>query len=310
MDLEAELAENHGETVPVTYLRPNLVEDALGGIAQMAVYESGVVALTPNVAGPDTRTRAGIELADLYVSSLPPDSPLYAAGLREGDCLLTLDGQLLPAWSSFRQRVWAGRDAPHEISWLSARDGKQRSGEFRIRREEFLDEQGQSFAAYSFRVQHWLPLAPEEFVDHPTPIRFALTKAFEETISVTRFIGTQIVRALEGRIRLDTLSGPITIYEVAGEEGRKGTDYFIWVMALISINLGLLNLLPIPILDGGHLVFFVAEAVFHRPVPLRVREVAHLVGLLFLVGLMTISVKNDVEKRWDVIAGYLREVTG
>ncbi len=97
---------------------------------------------------------------------------------------------------------------------------------------------------------------------------------------------------------------------MAGEEGRKGADYFVWVMALISINLGLVNLLPIPVLDGGHLMFFAIEGVIRRPLPLRVREVAHIVGMAILFGLMTLAFKNNVEKRWDVIVGQIREISG
>jgi regulator of sigma E protease len=310
MDLQLELSTNHGETVPVTYMRPVLVPDALGGLASLAVYEAGVVALTPNGTGTDLLERAGIELADMYVAELPSDSPLYDAGLRVGDKLLRLDEKALPAWSAFKESVWRERDAPHQMEWLSARDGRERSGEFRIRREDFTDEHGQTFALYKFSVQHWIPLAPEEFVEHPTPIRYALAKAVEETIDVSRFIMVILVRAAQGRISLDSLSGPITIYEVAGEEGRKGTDYFVWVMALISINLGLLNLLPIPVLDGGHLMFFTVEAVLRRPIPLRVREVAHLAGLMVIIFLMAIAFKNDVEKRWDIIRGHMREIVG
>jgi regulator of sigma E protease len=160
------------------------------------------------------------------------------------------------------------------------------------------------------RVQHWIPLAPESRVEHPTPVRYAMEKAVEETIDVTRFILVGIVRLAQGRLSLESLSGPITIYEVAGEEGRKGTDYFIWVMALISINLGLFNLLPIPVLDGGHLMFFAVEAVMRRPLPLRVREVAHIVGMTIVIALMAVAFKNDVEKRWDVLVGQVRELVG
>lgn len=308
MDLDAELKGNQGETVPVTYMRPLPVEGALGGLASMAVYESGVVALTPLPAGPDLASRTGLELADLYVAELPNDSPLYAAGLRLGDKLLELNGEPLPAWSTFRERVWAKRDQPHALEWMSARDGRIRSGEFQMRREDFRDESGQTFARYSFRVQNWIPLAPEEFVDHPTPVRYALTKAVEETVGVTKFIVKLLGRAARGRLSLNSLSGPITIYEVAGEEGRKGPDYFIWVMALVSINLGLLNLLPVPVLDGGHLMFFIVEGLSRRPIPLRVREFAHVVGLLVILSLMAISFKNDVEKRWDVIRGHITEL--
>lgn len=310
MDLQAELEDNHGETVPVTYMRPIPMPDALGGLASMAVYEAGVVEFTPHPAGETMLERTGMELADMYVAELPNDSPLYAAGLRVGDKLLRLDDQPMPAWSTFKERVWRQRDRPHLIDWLSARDGRERSGKFQIRREDFTDEHGQTFALYRFSIQHWVPLAPEDYVEHPNPIRYALAKAVEKTVDVTRFVMVLLVRAAQGRISLDSLSGPITIYEVAGEEGRKGTDYFVWVMALISINLGLVNLLPIPVLDGGHLMFFSVEAVLRRPIPLRIREVAHLFGLLVIFALMTVAFKNDVERRWDVIRGHVRELTG
>jgi regulator of sigma E protease len=310
MDLEAALRDNRGETVPVAYLRPAVLSEALGGLANMALYESGVVALTTDASGADFTARTGIELADLYAAIVPEDSYLYKAGLRPGDKIVRLDDEAVPAWSTFRERVLLAPDRPHRIEYLAARDGRMRSGTFQMRREDFTDEHGQTFARYVLRVQHWIPLAPEERVEHPTPIRYAAEKAIEETIDVTRFVLVGIVRLVQGRISLKSLSGPITIYEVAGQEGRKGTDYFIWVMALISINLGLLNLLPIPVLDGGHLMFFAIEGVMRRPIPLRVREIAHLVGMAILLGLMALAFKNDVEKRWDVILGQFRSLIG
>ena len=310
MDLESALDQNLGETVPVTYMRPVPIPGALGGLAEMAVFETGVVALTPDSTGEDLLARTGIELADLYASVVPEDSYFYKLGLRPGDKVLELDGQALPAWSTFRERVLAEPDRPHRIQYLAARDGRPRYGTFQMRREDFVDESGQTFARYVLRLQHWVPLAPEGRVEHPSPVRYAFSKAVEETTDVTRFIIVGIVRLFQGRLSLDSLSGPITIYEVAGEEGRKGPDYFIWVMALLSINLGLLNLLPIPVLDGGHIVFFTAEAVLRRPLPLRFREIAHVVGMGIVILLMGLAFKNDVEKRWDVIAGQVRELFG
>ncbi|HEX3595526.1 MAG TPA: site-2 protease family protein, partial [Polyangiaceae bacterium] len=310
MDLESVLDQNVGETVPVTYMRPVRIPGALGGLAEMAVFETGVVALTPDSTGEDLLSRTGIELADLYASVVPEDSYFYKAGLRPGDRVLDLDGQALPAWSTFRERVLAEPDRPHRIQYLAARDGRARYGTFQMRREDFVDADGQMFARYVLRLEHWVPLAPEGRVEHPSPVRYAFGKAVEETTDVSRFIVVGIVRLFQGRLSLDSLSGPITIYEVAGEEGRKGPDYFVWVMALLSINLGLLNLLPIPVLDGGHVVFFLAEAVLRRPLSLRFREVAHIVGMGALVLLMGLAFKNDVEKRWDVIAGQVRELFG
>ncbi|MCK6537399.1 MAG: RIP metalloprotease RseP [Polyangiaceae bacterium] len=309
-DLEVALAENRGETVPVTYLRPTSLGSALGGLADMAVYEAGVVALTPDPAGTDLITLTGIELADLYAAVVPDETYLAKAGLRPGDKILKLDGEPLPAWSTFRERLVAAPDRPHRIDYLSAKDGREKSGTFQMRREDIVDEHGQAFARYVLQVKNWLPLAPEDFVAHPSPFQYAFSKAVEETVDVTRFTFVSIVRVIQGRVSLKTLSGPITIYEVAGEEGRKGPDFFIWVMALISINLGLLNLLPIPVLDGGHLMFFTIEGVLRRPLPLRVREIAHIVGMAILFGLMVLAFKNDIEKRWDVIVGQVREIVG
>ena len=117
-----------------------------------------------------------------------------------------------------------------------------------------------------------------------------------------------IIRIAEGKVSLSTLGGPITVYDVVGEQSQKGVSYFVWAMAVISINLGLINLLPIPVLDGGHLLFFLFEAVLRRPLPLRVREIASLVGMLLLFGLMGVAFKNDVERRWEVIQGQVEEL--
>jgi regulator of sigma E protease len=310
MDLEQVLAENHGETLPVTYLRPVSLPAALGGFADMAVFEAGVVALTPDTSGIDLVSRTGLELADLYAAVVPEDSTLYKAGLRPGDKVMRLDGEDVPAWSSLIEQLRAAPDRAHHIDFWSAREGRVRSGTFQIRREDFTDDRGQAFARYVLSVAHWLPVAPEERVDHPGPIRYALEKAVEETVEVTRFILVAIVRLAQGRLSFKSLSGPITIYELAGEEGRKGADYFVWVMAVISINLGLLNLLPIPVLDGGHLMFFALEGVMRRQIPMRIREIAHLVGMAILMCLLFLAFKNDVEKRWDDIVGRFRELGG
>lgn len=307
VDLEAAFRGNHGENTPVTYLRPQPIAGALGGLADMAVFEAKVANLAPDPTPGDLHARTGIELADLYVAVVP-DPALRQAGLMPGDKVTDLDGEPLAAWSTFRERLLDAPDQPHTLGWV--REGRRMSGTIQMRREQWQDEYGQDFDRYVMRTQHWIPFAPEQLIENPAPFRYALRSAIEETTDVMRFISIGILRLVEGRISLSSLSGPITIYDVAGEAGARGTDYFVWVMALVSINLGLLNLLPIPVLDGGHLLFLAIEAITRRPVPLRVREVASLIGMSLLFLLMGVAFKNDVERRWDVIVGQVRDIFG
>jgi regulator of sigma E protease len=309
-DLETMFSEDVTETLPVTYLRPVPVPDALGGLADMAVFEAGVVALTPDGSGTTFLERTGIELADLYVASLPENSYLHKAGVRLGDRILRLDGEPVPAWITFVERLKAAPDREHTVHFRAARDGRVKSGTFQMRREDYTDERGQKVASYALPRNNWSPVAPEEMVAHPAPIRYAFDKAVNETVDVTRFIFVSIVRLLQGRVSLKSLFGPLTLYEIAGEEGRKGADYFIWAMAVISINLGLLNLLPIPVLDGSHFLFLAVESIFRRPVPLRVRELAHIVGMAILFALIVIAFKNDLERRWDASVSETRGPSG
>lgn len=307
-DLEEALADNRGATVPVTYLRPVSVPRALGGLAEISVYESGVAALTPEGGHGDLLARTGIEPADLYVADVPQGSAEWDAELRPGDRITEVDGVEVTAWSTFVERLFAAPDRPHVITWERA--GQRKSGTILLRREDWIDEYGQHRPRFYLRASNWSPMVAEPYADSPSAFEFALKSAIDETYDVVRFIVVGIIRIIEGKVSLSTLGGPITVYDVIGEEGAKGVSYFVWAMAVISINLGLINLLPIPVLDGGHLLFFTFEAVLRRPLPLRVREIASLIGLVVLIGLMGIAFKNDVERRWDVIEGQLKELVG
>lgn len=306
IELEGAFESNRGETVPVAYLRPVSVEGALGGLVDLAVFEHGVAAVTPTPTAGDLIERAGIESSDLYAAVVPDGSAEAKADLRPGDKIIEVDGETVLTWHSFRERIKEQPDRPHVLTWM--RDGRKLSGAIRVRREDWIDQFGAPQSRIRIRAQNWLPVATEALVPNPAPIRWAFRNALQETHDVMQFISVSIVRLAQGKLSISMLSGPLTIYEVAGQEGAKGPGYFLWVMALVSVNLGLINLLPIPVLDGGHLLFFTIEAVIRRPLPLRVREVASIMGLLVLFALMGIAFKNDVERRWDVILGQIKEL--
>ncbi|MCU0686431.1 MAG: RIP metalloprotease RseP [Polyangiaceae bacterium] len=307
-DIEKVLADNRGETVPVTYLRPRLLEGALGGYADVAAFEAGVAALTPDPSQSDLLGRTGIESSDLYVAFVPPGSAQAKANIQRGDRIVELDDKEVPSWSVMVERLFAERLLPHKLTYV--RDGKREAGSVELRRESYVDEGGSPHERYALRTGHWVPTVAEPLVEHPHPFLHAGRNAVEKTWEVASFMLASLRGVAEGRLALAQIAGPIAIYEVAGREGAKGADYFLWVMAVLSLNLGLLNLLPIPVLDGGHLAFLGCEALLRRPLPLRVRELASLVGMLVLVGLMGVAFKNDVERRWDVISGQLRELFG
>jgi regulator of sigma E protease len=307
-DIARIVSDNRGETVPVTFLRPRFLEGALGGFADLAVFEPGVAALTPEVTGNDLFSRTGIESSDLFVAIVPPGSAQAKANIQRGDKIIKLDDEAIPSWSVLRERLFAEPTKPHKLTYI--RDGRQDAGTIQLRHEWYVDESGQPHERYALRMEHWAPTVPEPLVEHPYRYRYAAQLAVEKTTEVARFMVVSILQMAQGKISLSQISGPIAIYEVAGQEGARGADYFLWVMAVISINLGLLNLMPIPVLDGGHLLFLASEAVLRRPLPLRVREVASLIGMIFLLALMAVAFKNDVERRWDVISSQLKELAG
>jgi regulator of sigma E protease len=319
VDLVDALAKNKGDQVVISYLRPVDVPRALGGLCELAVLEPGAATLTPlprdqgasppadeNARAADVLERTGIESADMYVAFVPQASSEWRAGLRPGDRIMTLDGVPQRLWRTMEGELVAGADRMHELQWT--RVGAPMRGFFQLRKEQWDDQFGQHYEKYVFRTDHWLPTAPDRLVPNPHPLLYALRRGVEETVSVIKFISVGMLWLFEGRVSLANVSGPITMYDIAGQAGARGAAYFVWAMALISVNLGLINLLPIPVLDGGQLLFFLFEAARQRPLPLRIREVASLVGMVMLVLLMLVAFKNDVERRWDVILTQVREL--
>ncbi len=305
-ELEKQLAENHGETVPVTFLRPKRVPGALEPLTSVYVYESGLAALTPDTHGDTLAERTGIELAELYLAEVDDASPEHAGGMRRGDRLEAIDHAPVTSWTMYANTMARQPLAPHLVEWT--RNGTEKlNGSVKLGVERIADETGARNEPKLGAV-NWAPYVPEKTVGRPSLLRYALPSALDETWDVIRFIVVGIAKIAKGELGLSTIGGPITVYDVVVQQRQKGASYLLWAMAVISINLGLINLLPIPVLDGGHLLFFGAEAMSRRPVPLRVRELMSLFGLIALIVLMGLAVKNDIERRWDVIHAQVQEL--
>jgi regulator of sigma E protease len=124
----------------------------------------------------------------------------------------------------------------------------------------------------------------------------AFVKGSLQTANVIGLTVLSIVKLVERAIPLETIGGPIMIAKMAGQQAAAGGVSYLAFMALLSINLGILNLLPVPILDGGHLFFYFWELIFRRPVSMKTREIAQQVGLMLLLGLMVLAFYNDIAR--------------
>ena len=303
IELESALGNNQGSLVPVSYLRPTPVPHALGGLVDVEIFEPRVTTLNPEPGRGSALARSGIEAGDLYVHSVTAGSPEQRAGLLPGDRLLTLDGRPLRAWATFLEDLKADRGKQHTITWR--RGDQELSGTFALAHQRGVTDEGQVYDRYVVGIRNWTPARADSPVANPNPISYALREAFRATSDVVELTLFSVVRLFQGRLTMKSIGGPLTVFEVAGTAAQEGALNYLTLMAFISINLGLINLLPVPLLDGGHLMFFLVEAISRRPISVRVREYAHIAGLVFLIGIMVLAVKNDLERQWPAIITQL-----
>ncbi len=294
LDLERVFEGNRGTTVPLTYLRPKRVDRALGGLVEIDVYEPHVAAVTPEPGDGSGTTRAGLEPAELYVAQVTVGSPEHRMSLLPGDRLLELDGAPITHWDTFLEDLKRAGPDEHELTW---RHGDQvLSRRYQLHRARGVTEHGQPYDHYVVGMRNWVPMTLDRGVPNPEPITYAVREAWASTVEMVQLTGLSVVRLLQGRLTMRSIGGPITIFEVAGTAAREGTLNYLTLMAFISINLGLINLLPIPLLDGGHLLLFLVEGVSRRRLTVKARQYLSLAGLVVLILLVALAVKNDLER--------------
>jgi regulator of sigma E protease len=136
--------------------------------------------------------------------------------------------------------------------------------------------------------------SPKEFLIKKVGPFEAVGIGFIQTWQGIRLTVVSIVKLIQGKISAKTIGGPILIGQMAGEQAKRGLLSLALFTAIISINLGLINLFPIPILDGGHFLFLALEAVFRRPVSIKKMEIAQQIGLIFIILLMLFAFYNDL----------------
>jgi regulator of sigma E protease len=262
--------------------------------------------LTPTVTVLDPEPRreqgktiyeTGIFSADLYVARVEPGSPAEKIGIRPGDRVTRFNGQPLRYWETIHITLDGKKNATHSISWVPV-GGVERASTFKLAHVTYVDDYRQEQQLYVFGAENRVLQRPPPQIPIDGRLTYAISKAVRRTGEIVGLTAVAFVQLFRGAIPRDTIGGPLMIYYAAGAAARKGWDHYLGMLALISINLGILNLLPIPILDGGHVMFFTIEAVKRRPLSLRAREIASYVGLVLLISLMVFAFKNDIVRYW------------
>ncbi|MEM9694661.1 MAG: RIP metalloprotease RseP, partial [Myxococcota bacterium] len=216
-DLEALIDNNRGETTPVTYLRPVRVPRALGGLGDLHVYDSGLVALTPETRGEGITPRTGIEPADLYIADVNPNAPEYRAGIRAGDRIVSVDDVDVTTWATYRERMSVRPLTSHRVSWRRA--GAAMSATFRLDEEALVaDDYDARPPEPIFGAKNWPLTVPHPPVGRPSLWNYALPAAVDEMTDVIRFIAAGLREIATGKLSLSTIGGPITVYDVVMQE--------------------------------------------------------------------------------------------
>jgi regulator of sigma E protease len=222
------------------------------------------------------------------VGGLIKDMPAEAAGLKMGDVIVAIDGEPIGDWEELHDVISdsGGRTLNLSVEREGERFDLPLTPQSREDKNIFGEVEG---TAYRIGIER-------PFDTRDVPILEAVFLGAKDTLWWMKTIVLSVWKLIRGSIPADQIGGPILIVQAAGEQAQRGLDYLLHFMGMISVNLAILNLLPIPILDGGHLFFFLIEGVLRRPLAIRHREIAQQVGLVVLVGLMVFALYNDIAR--------------
>lgn len=262
------------------------VDQARGDRSNPGSLTMSLDALTPSDLEGDFLAKLGLDLARPapILGKVMPDGPAMQAGLREGDVIHSVDGKAVVDGLAFVELIRASAGKQLHISG-------SRSGEpfdIYVTPESYTrNEQAVG------RIKAEVPLAPEMIIASEPPLA-ALAKAVRKTWETSTLTLKMLGKMLIGEVSWKNITGPITIADYAGQTARIGIISYLTFIAFISISLGVMNLLPIPVLDGGLLLYYSLELLTGRAIPERIGEMAQRAGVGILMTLMAVAVFNDI----------------
>ncbi len=285
-----------GGSVPITVLR--------GAVDDDETEKTRITLEAPALGSLDA---LGVVTATIFVGAVTDGMPAAEAGLQRGDLVLGVDGERLGSFSSFVDIVQTSGGRSLMIDY--ARDGALRSTVVKPVEREVphpMDIAGMTQTFYQVGIRHALATLPgDATVERTLNPLVAFPRAVEMTVAVSTRYLEALGKLVSGGVGAEQLSGPIGIAEIARKSLDRGWTTYLSTMIFISINLAFLNLLPIPILDGGQILLFAVEGIKRSPISARTREVTQQIGFLVLVMLMGLAFYNDLSRHWAQFVKWL-----
>ena len=251
----------------------------------------------------------GVVPANVLIVHVSPDSPAERGGLQPGDLILTVDGSSVGSFASFANTVRTSHG--RSLALTFARSGVVHHVAMQPELIAMDTGLGIEEERYLVGIQaHASNLMGAVAIDRERNPLVSFPRAVAMTVSVTRTFLKGLGKIVTGEVPRNQLAGPIGIAEIAGRAMERGWETYLSILVLISINLGILNLLPIPILDGGQAVIFTVEAIRRAPLSLRTREIFQQVGFTMLMLLMGLAFWNDLARHWTELLDWLSSNVG
>ena len=229
-----------------------------------------------------------LPIEKVIIGEVTPDSPAFSAGIQTGDQIVAVNGEAIEHWRDLVRSVI--KKPGQEIQVDIARNGQIAALSVTI---GAVEQSGQTIGRIGVRPESVTPLPESMFAMHQYGFFAAFPKGIEKTWDLSVLTLKMLGKIVVGDASIKNISGPITIAEVAGHSAKMGIESFLRFLAIVSLSLGVINLLPIPMLDGGHLLFYLIEMVKGSPVSEAVQEIGLKIGVTLLVMLMSVALYND-----------------
>jgi regulator of sigma E protease len=236
----------------------------------------------------------GVPVMSTHISGVEPGSPAEKAGLIKDDRIEAIDGKAITEWEELSSTI---KSSGGKSLALQVRRGSE------LVQLSVQPARKEGRNLFGERKDDWIIGISSQVTIEKGNAGRSIVKAFVQTYDYSKLTLLAFYKMLLGDVSPRNIGGPILIAQMAGKQAQEGLGSFLAFLAVLSVNLGVLNLLPVPVLDGGHLVFFMVEAVIRKPVAIKYREMAQQVGICLLALLMVYAFYNDIVRFFEKQVG-------